>query len=276
MEQINKIVDLLELSKNIKILEDHKDFADTPQKEYDIANAAARKAIIEHRRIRSSEHTQREYYKRLYAKQHYPDLTHEQLYVKIKKDNPLLEIDEWNSEIFDLLCRYFTGHESFNEAGYSLSKGICLVGGVGVGKTHLIKKFNSNQVQGFVVKNSREIAEEYEGNGELSIDKYLTTLSTGNPESFYGQTNLGFCFDDIGTDTPKKNYGNIKNTMGDIILSRYDKLFLHQKITGQMTHLTTNLSWDEIGQIYGTRVQDRIKQMFNWITFDPKAPSRRK
>lgn len=269
-------MDLLELSKNIKILETYKDFADTPQKEYDIANTAARNAIIEHRRVRSADHASREYYRRLYQQQHYPSLTHEQLYVKIKKDFPLFEVDKWNSEQFDLLCRYFTGDESFNETGFSLSKGICLVGGVGIGKTQLMKKFISNQIQGFVMKNCREIAEEYEKNGETSTDKYLTTISTGSPENFYGQPQLGFCFDDLGTDTPKKNYGNLKNTIGDIILSRYDKLFISGKITGQMTHITTNLSGDEIEQIYGTRVRDRIKQMFNWIVFDPKSPSRRK
>lgn len=257
-------------------MEAYSEFKDTLQAEYDIANEAAKNAVIAHRRKRMAEYNSREYYAKLYREQNFPSLTHDQLYVKIQKDFPSLVLDAFNEPIFDLLCRYFTGHESVIEAGYSLSKGICLVGGVGVGKTTLIKKFISNQTQSFVVKNCREIAEEYEKNGELAVDKYYTTIHTGSPDNFYGQSELGICFDDLGTDTPKKNYGNLKNTMGDILLARYDKLIVHKKISPQMTHLTTNLSSDEIETIYGSRVRDRLREMFNWITFDPKSPSRRK
>jgi DNA replication protein DnaC len=42
------------------------------------------------------------------------------------------------------------------------------------------------------------------------------------------------------------------------------------------THVTTNLSAEQIKELYGVRVADRMREMFNLISFPENAKSRRK
>lgn len=49
--------------------------------------------------------------------------------------------------------------------------------------------------------------------------------------------------------------------MGEILLSRYE-LFTSQKM---ITHITTNLSANEIEQAYGNRLRSRMREMFNLV-----------
>jgi DNA replication protein DnaC len=75
----------------------------------------------------------------------------------------------------------------------------------------------------------------------------------------------------LGTEANAKHYGHEKNVMAEIILNRYDN-----NLPYHCTHITTNLTADEIKAQYGTRVTDRIREMFNIIKFPVGAKSRRK
>ena len=100
-----------------------------------------------------------------------------------------------------------------------------------------------------------EILEKY-SNGNLSHD-------IRSPKAY--------CFDDLGTETTSKYFGNDCNVMAEILLSRYD-LF----VSGHMlTHLTTNLNSSEIEEIYGSRLRSRLREQFNLIAFSESAKDKR-
>lgn len=183
----------------------------------------------------------------------------------------VITIDDENDDVVWLLCLYFSQDERFNSEGYNLDKGICLFGGVGVGKTTLMEKFFQNQRQSFIIKMCRAIEDEFSQNGDIVLKEYGIHRQASVNGDPYGHQVLGYCFDDLGTEPPSKYYGKNVDVMAEVLLNRYDN-----KLPFNQTHITTNLSTDEIITRYGSRVADRMQQMFNMIVFPTDANSRRK
>lgn len=191
-----------------------------------------------------------------------------------------IEIDEHNEVVVKMMCMYFTGDRRFESVNprYSLLKGLYIFGNPGVGKTFLMQMFSQNQMKSYSLVSARSIEAEYstakkdtEQGGETSISYYSHLISipmNGNP---YGHTQLGLCIDDIGTESIGKYFGKEKNVITEIILNRYDN-----GLPRNMSHVTTNLTTAEVEERYGTRVRDRMREMFNLIEFKPDTPSRRK
>lgn len=182
----------------------------------------------------------------------------------------VITVDDSNLEVVSLLCYYFGEDERFELEGYSLKKGLCMFGGVGVGKTTLMEKFFQNQRQSYVIKMCRAIEDEFSADGDKILKQYGMPRQASMNGDPYGHQVLGFCFDDLGTEPVGKYYGKSVDVMSEILLNRYDL-----RIPFTMTHITTNLSTDEIYQRYGSRVSDRMQQMFNMITFPSDCKSRR-
>ncbi|MCD9017511.1 ATPase [Fulvivirgaceae bacterium QH1ED-6-2] len=144
--------------------------------------------------------------------------------------------------------------------GINLEKGIALTGPIGCGKTTLMSLMR--RVPGpdysFVLKATRDISFDFQHEGYDIIHRYSRQsydLRKG-PKTY--------CFDDLGSEQALKHFGNQCNVMAEIILSRYDR-FVSE---GMLTHITTNLSTDEIETMYGPRVRSRMREMFNLISFD--------
>lgn len=186
---------------------------------------------------------------------------------------PGWKMDDILSPVFDLLCAYFTGDAAFEAAGYDPKKGLLLVGPVGCGKTSLLRLMMQNPRQRFGVVSCRQVAAKYQSDGADGLSPYEEAHYSG-----------GVVFDDLGTETmPVKYYGTDCNAMGDVLLARYDR-FQAGELRGDYTHMTSNLAvgtaQDAPGTLtlyglYGQRVVDRIRQMFNMIAFPTSAPSRR-
>ncbi len=69
--------------------------------------------------------------------------------------------------------------------------------------------------------------------------------------------------DDIGTENRiTGHYTNSANVIGDLLLRRYDMRDRFQ------THVTTNLSPQQISEVYGERIYDRCGEMFNFVHLD--------
>jgi DNA replication protein DnaC len=179
-------------------------------------------------------------------------------------------IDDTNSELINTLCKYFSQDKAFESLkdGYSLKKGLLIQGDVGVGKTFLMTLFSRNKTQCYNVINCKLVASLYAKDGELAIEAYSNLhYEPADPRYFYVKE-IGFCFDDLGTEDDKKNFGNQANVMADIILARYSKKYMFEF---DKTHITTNLAKSEIETIYGTRVYDRMLEMFNFIPINGKS-----
>lgn len=210
-----------------------------------------------------------DYLNKLNKPKEYPKWNCDYLRNFVLSQNKNYVIDEGNKEIFEMLCMYFSGDPAFELEGMSLKKGIMLFGPIGCGKTSLMKMFAINTFKPFAVVPCRVIADKYSSEGATALNAY-SELAAAYPQQNFGHSELGRCFDDLGTEDSKKNYGNEVNVMQDIIYKIYDN-----ELIGDF-HITTNLSGDEIETAYGTRIRSRLREMFNVITFDKSSPDRRK
>lgn len=200
-----------------------------------------------------------------YKQRQYPNYSANEIYQMIKSE---LDIDADNEHIITRLAIYFSGQSS---DGLDPNKGICLFGGVGVGKTTLMKMLFRNQKQSYIMKMCRAVEDEFSQDGDQVLKRYGIAREVSRNADPFGHQVLGYCFDDLGTEPMSKYYGKDTNVMAEIILNRYDN-----NLPFSQTHITTNLSVDQIAARYGTRVTDRMRQMFNLISFDKEAKSRRK
>lgn len=237
-------------------------------KEIELTQEEIDYALMQARFKKAAEIKRKEYSASLKKEMQYPKYSAEQLW-KLFLENSKFKVDDNNKVILWDLCLYFTEDE---RCRLDTKKGILLWGSVGCGKTTLMNFLRFNQSNSFAVISVRKISNEYVQHGVGSIAKYKVLLPSTDHNATFGQKEIGICFDDLGTEVDKKHFGNESNVMAEIILDRYDK---HNILHGK-THITTNLSADEIGERYGDRVASRCKEMFNILTFPINSPDRRK
>lgn len=221
------------------------------------------------RRLKHIEIEQREYWNKVKQPVEYPRMNSEDLETFLLTNNSDFVLDEGNSEIFNRLLLYFSGDPIFEEYG-SLKKGILLYGPVGCGKTRIMNMFMQNSFRPFVINPVRKIADEYseKDGGTYTLNKY-STLCEAYPSQNFGHKFSGRCFDDIGTEEEKKNFGNSLNVVQDVLYKIYDN-----RLIGNF-HGTTNLNPEEIEAAYGYRIRSRMREMFNILKFDNNSPDRR-
>jgi len=145
-------------------------------------------------------------------------------------------------------------------------KGVCLVGGVGIGKSALMKTLQ------VLLKDTERRFKWVNG---YELKDLSETETIGEIKANYGASlNCDLYIDDIGFAVDVKRYGNTVNIISDIIMERYD-LFVN---TGFRTHFSTNLlvsssdfNVPTIEKIYGSRVLDRIKQMCTLVKWNSES-----
>jgi hypothetical protein len=171
--------------------------------------------------------------------------------------------EEDKATILLLLCWFLQDEVAAPQLGLHLHKGIFLTGPVGCGKTSLMKLMNSLAPNTFLMKPCRDITFEFMEEGFSVIHKYSKGLS---------DVARIFCFDDLGVENSLKYFGNECNVMAEILLTRYN-LFISRKL---ITHITTNLSAQEIEDIYGQRIRSRMREQFNLVAFGKSSVDKRR
>ena len=186
------------------------------------------------------------------------------------------QISPADHDILKKLIAYFLcSAEQTSHFQISLQKGILLTGPVGVGKTSFmtLMRFLLSKQQCFMIKSCREVTFEFIKEGYLVIQKYSTySFARSYPIEYDPRKPITYCFDDLGTESSLKYYGNTCNVLGEILLSRYDHFISNNMIT----HATTNLSASELETLYGNRVRSRMREMFNLLSFEKGAEDKRK
>ena len=160
-----------------------------------------------------------------------------------------------------ILCYAIRDEEACQKYEIDFKKGILLLGPVGCGKTSLMTLIRDFFPTSFrpILKSTRQVSYEFIQEGYGIIDQY-------------GKASKIYCFDDLGVESSLKHYGNECNTMGEILLSRYDQFIQF----GTITHVTTNLNSVELEKMYGVRVRSRLREMFNLISFEKHSPDKRR
>lgn len=176
-------------------------------------------------------------------------------------------VDSDNALVIESLSKYFANDSS---SSLNLSKGLLLMGGVGVGKTTLLNFFRFNQKISFRIVSCRTVENEFSTKGDEMVRFYSHNHIPAFGSNPFAQSFMGYCFDDLGTESNGKHFGKDKNAMAEVILNRYDS-----GLELNTTHITTNLTADELKLQYGTRVTDRLREMMNVVTFPADAKSRR-
>lgn len=137
-------------------------------------------------------------------------------------------------------------HKQINS--FSFNKGILICGSYGVGKSLLLRSASQAQVSGnkFQFHTTNSVVYKYESEGPKSLKEFL---------------DHNICFDDFGTESKAFHYGKQVDIFQQIIEERYNSFINH----GCKTHISTNLTVEEIGKRYGARVESRLYEMFNII-----------
>ena len=182
-------------------------------------------------------------------------------------------IDEENEVQIKKLCLYFAGDKRFEtQYGLKLDKGLLLMGLLGNGKSHAMRFFQNNQMNSYNVVKARAIVKFWQNEVQEQAVKAVDYYSTNREMEVnrFGHKIAGLCIDDLGTEAvPAIRFGDRRNVIEEIILSRYD-----DQLPFNTTHITTNITEDEIESKYGSRVRDRLREMCNVIVFE--GQSRRK
>lgn len=171
--------------------------------------------------------------------------------------------------VFAVLAWFLQDERVADQMQIDLAKGILLSGPIGCGKTtlfQLMQTFPTNR-KNFRIVSTRQVVSDFMQSGFEVLENY----TRGHLSHDLRSPRL-YCFDDLGTETTSKYFGNDCNVMAEILLTRYD-LF---RESGIITHITTNLSATEIESQYGNRLRSRMREMFNLFGYEESSEDKRK
>jgi len=174
-------------------------------------------------------------------------------------------ITEEARKVYEMVLLYLNDDPAFCEAGkgYSLEKGLLIIGPTGSGKTTLIRtvgsihtlyesideRYNHSemlQVNNIKIKTALDIRWEFNVGGFEAIEKYVINSDKTRE----------LCIDD-GAEDLANHYGNKVDVVFEILYPRHDRKL--------KTHITTNLDDKALAAKYGDRLFSRFKEMFNRI-----------
>lgn len=179
------------------------------------------------------------------------------------------QFDKENEIVVELLCQYINKEIAFEKDGRSLNKGIWLYGNFGSGKTLMMEAFlvmKKKCGDPIGIQTCNDINMRF-----TEVDKF-----TGKAQKFEAvkvfankHDKVERIFDDLGEEEITLNdYGNKICLMAYILGERYKGFG-----NGVVTHITTNLTKEEVANDYGGRIESRTMEMFNFIKLGSSVDS---
>jgi DNA replication protein DnaC len=200
--------------------------------------------------------------------------------LRLETGNNIIEFEpvDFQKHVILAMALYFTNskqfetldHTKFNNTGLpmSLNKGLWLWGNPGVGKTLLMQMFRKNKRICYDVLECPKISQDYARDGDDAIAWLKREIPVEISDyTNFNQCSKGVCFNDLGIEPiPSKYYGTPINVMQSIMLESYEV-----RVPFWQRFVTTNLTLDQVKDLYELRMLDRIKQSFNIIEINGKS-----
>lgn len=187
-------------------------------------------------------------------------------HAKLLCTNPEYKIIEENLPVIEMLILYICNDPAFEQLPVSnhlrtqpsLSKGICLMGNSGSGKTLIMQILSRIKMPGniFEIVFTDMILQEYKKQDDYLMQKYYKEFidkDRTRPKEI--------CFDEFGYEQQFKDFGSQVPFYLDIIVKRNRSWVSH----GIKTHFTTNFNRKKVEEYYGYRSLRRIEEMCNII-----------
>lgn len=170
-------------------------------------------------------------------------------------------MDKCIEPLYDYLTLYFTSDPAFERKvkGWSLHKGLLLMGDPGLGKTDALLSFALNKRAPYKVITCEQIEQYIRTKGPTYLSTFIGEVPGAGRtiDTFY----LPMCwaFDDLGRENPVYNY--------DLLPKLIHEIYLLKKTVGIKTipHLCTNFNWQMLEARYDYTVTSRLKEMYNVI-----------
>lgn len=160
-----------------------------------------------------------------------------------------LIVNDYNRKLITTICFFVSRDERFEtELGYSFKKGLLIRGISGLGKTHIVRCVEKNELNPIHIISMIEVAEEIKTEGEYRINM-------GEAKILY--------LDDVGTEEHIINHFGTKiNFFKNFI----ETIYLKNENTGfGKLIISTNNNFSQLEEKYGFRVRSRVKDMFNIV-----------
>lgn len=154
----------------------------------------------------------------------------------------------------------------------SLSKGIMLVGGVGIGKSSMMDVFSNLFKSTFHAELFKDYYFKIYSANKI-VEMYEDCETPGDKKIFWKKMMISsLCIDDPKTERMASNYGKA-NLIKDIVEKRYEKQLKTHIIMNYKEGYDNNVGQSivELGEKYGRRFFDRVFEMFNIIHLNLKS-----
>jgi len=184
------------------------------------------------------------------------------------------EVDEENREVIEALIQYYCRDEDFLKNGVVKNspehfKCLWIGGNVGSGKDLLMEILQRCPFvqHRYKIRTTTEMNRLYAQSGYPGIAEFAN-----NAVVQYNPIHYKHClFSDLGEeDQLTAHFQNSINVMKYIISERY-QLWIKYSL---MTHITTNLTLDEVKQRYGERIYSRVMEQFNILILGDRKDSK--
>lgn len=156
-------------------------------------------------------------------------------------------LDDENVWIYHTVVKYLMGHDT---GPVTTSKGLYIWGRVGCGKTTLLRVAGVfakifNKRNGYRIQHCHDCSSDFQLRG---------------PESLNDSSGGSICYDELGSEPLTTSY---YGTQVPVMAMHVDKRYRLWTTMGRWTHFTSNFDLKWVGENYGVREADRVREMCN-------------
>lgn len=182
----------------------------------------------------------------------------------ILKVEPDFDPSKANKDVLNSIFAWIWKNDKINTLGLDYNKGFFLYGPLGLGKSMTLLAMR--QYMNSVTSRFEHMRKDYRLKAWWKTASELANIyaAEGQPSLIqYTDQDVNLVIDEFGREPcPASNYGTKMNVLQFVLQLRYD----HRRTS--VTHITTNMSLEDIEPHYGDYVADRCKEMFNFIEFE--------